>query len=126
MSRHWTIEGKTYTARKLADELDIHYSSARARLKRCTTLEELLRPREHDGTGCKEKTYIVENKEFTCKKLAEELGTNVHTARYRLLKSKTIDELYKPIVYGNFGGRRNISKKEIQDREMFKFAMGAI
>ena len=130
MSRYkqWNIEGQTFTVRGLADQVGIHYQSARQRLDTCNTLKELLRPRSHDGSGNTTKIYIIEGKEFTSSVLADELGTNKHTARYRLEKATTIDELYKPINYGTVRDKRykELTEKDILDQKMFKLAMGVI
>ena len=124
----WTIEGQRFTVKDIQEKVNINYTSARNRLNTCTTLKELLKPKASNGKGNNEKIYTVENKKFTTKQLAEELGTNIATARYRLLKAKTIDELYKPIRYDALAGKRNypVTEKEIEDRKMFKLAMGII
>lgn len=44
------------------------------------------------------KIYTIEGKEFTSIGLAKELGIKQNTARSRLLKARTINDLYKPII----------------------------
>jgi len=127
-TKKYKVEGQTFTVKDIQDKININYASARHRLLTCTTVKELLKPKASDGKGNNEKIYTVENKKFTTKQLAEELGTNIATARYRLLKAKTLNELYKPIRYDALAGERHypVTEKEIQDREMFKLAMGII
>lgn len=120
----YCIEGQTFTAKQLADKLDIHYHSARRRLKTCTTLDELLKPKSHNGTGLPIRIYTIEDKEFTTKGLAKELGIDINAARYRLNKATTINDLYKPLKKANCINKS--SKKELLDCEMFKLALKVI
>lgn len=95
--KEYTIEGRTFTANSLAKKLNCGSESARTRLKKCKTLEELFKPVRQPGEGSFKKEYIIEGKTLTAYQVAKVLGCSVGTARRRLIIFNTLKEVYAPV-----------------------------
>jgi len=91
------IEGKQFTAKTFHEETGISIPACYHRLKTARTLEQLYQHKKLNRFGSVARDYIVDGQKFTIREVAEKLGVSDSTARYRLLRSETVDELFKPV-----------------------------
>jgi response regulator of citrate/malate metabolism len=90
----YIIEGREFNAINLANETGLSKETARRRLKKSSTIDELYRPL-HSYVY---KTHIIEGEEFTTTKLMKILKCSDTTARTRLNRCNTIKQLTMPLV----------------------------
>jgi len=93
----YEIEGRQFTAKMLAAETGISLTACYHRLKTSKTLEQLYQHKKTNQYGSMAKDYVVDGQTFTIREVADKMGISESTARYRLCRSKTVEELFAPV-----------------------------
>ncbi|MBT6471598.1 MAG: hypothetical protein HOK52_10100 [Candidatus Marinimicrobia bacterium] len=126
MSRY-KIEDKEFTISGLVEILNCTYTSAKRRLTTCKTINELLRPVKKKNSGNVAKIYVFDGVEVTAKEVAIKLNCGLDSARNRIYKAKTLNDIYKKPI--NYRTKRKAEKEpttdEVKLQKMNKLLMGA-
>jgi len=128
----YEIEGRKFTAKMLEAEIGLSLTACYHRLKTSKTLEELYQHKKLNQYGSMAKDYVVDGQTFTIREVAEKLGISESTARYRLTRSKTVEELFAPVKQ-TANRKSNETSVYLDDRPvkmiedaMFKLIMKAV
>lgn len=132
----YIIEGEKIVASEVMKKMKCSRSAALQRLQKSKTLKEVYQPLrkywDSDGNVI-EKVYKIEDREFTTSDLQKIIGGSRSNCRWRLRKSKTLEELLTKTGDYFCPNRKEIldfvnkaPKNPKTDDKMFKLAMGVI